>query len=74
LKDDGFYINDSNAISAYLVSKYGNDDYLYPKDLQKRAIIDQRVHYNSSVVSSTVYKTLDLFLITDFQKIADFLP
>ncbi|XP_016957918.1 glutathione S-transferase 1-1 [Drosophila biarmipes] len=53
LEDDGFYINDSNAINAYLVSKYGKDDSLYPKDLQKRAIVDQRMHYNSSVVSST---------------------
>jgi len=40
-------------ISAPVRSCQLTDDYLYPKDLQKRAIIDQRMHFNSSVVSST---------------------
>ncbi|XP_017079256.1 glutathione S-transferase 1-like [Drosophila eugracilis] len=53
LDDDGFYLSDSHAINSYLVSKYGKDDSLYPKDLQKRAIVDQRLHYDSSVVTST---------------------
>ncbi|XP_043645913.1 glutathione S-transferase 1-like [Drosophila teissieri] len=53
LEDDGFLINDSHAINAYLVSKYGKEDTLYPKDLQKRAIVDQRLHYDSSVLVST---------------------
>ncbi|KAH8357788.1 hypothetical protein KR200_009148 [Drosophila serrata] len=53
LEDDGFYINDSHAINAYLVSKYGKDDSLYPKDLQQRAIVDQRLHYDSNVLVGT---------------------
>ncbi|KAH8320739.1 hypothetical protein KR067_008166 [Drosophila pandora] len=53
LDDGGFYLYDSHAINAYLVSKYGKDDSLYPKDLQKKAIVDQRLHYDSSVVTST---------------------
>ncbi|KAH8279112.1 hypothetical protein KR026_001995 [Drosophila bipectinata] len=53
LDDDGFYLYDSHAINAYLVSKYGKDDSLYPKNLQKRAIVDQRLHYDSSVVVTT---------------------
>ncbi|KAH8254795.1 hypothetical protein KR032_012223 [Drosophila birchii] len=53
LADDDFYINDSHAINAYLVSKYGKDDSLYPKDLQQRAIVDQRLYYDSSVLVST---------------------
>nr|XP_016941257.1 glutathione S-transferase 1-1 [Drosophila suzukii] len=53
LDDDGFYLADSHAINSYLVSKYGKDDALYPKDLKKRAIVDQRLHYDSSVVTST---------------------
>ncbi|KAH8320884.1 hypothetical protein KR067_011775 [Drosophila pandora] len=53
LDDDGFYLYDSHAINSYLVSKYGKDDSLYPKDLQKRAIVDQRLHYDSSVVVTT---------------------
>lgn len=32
---------------TYLVSKYGKDDSLYPKDLKKRAIVDQRLHFSN---------------------------
>ncbi|XP_033155476.1 glutathione S-transferase 1-1-like [Drosophila mauritiana] len=53
LDDNGFYLSDSHAINSYLVSKYGRNDSLYPKDLKKRAIVDQRLHYDSSVVTST---------------------
>ncbi|KAH8400723.1 hypothetical protein KR009_000524 [Drosophila setifemur] len=53
LDDDGFYLYDSHAINAYLVSKFSRDDTLYPKDLQKRAIVDQRLHYESGVVAPT---------------------
>ncbi|XP_016958516.3 glutathione S-transferase 1-like [Drosophila biarmipes] len=53
LDDDGFVLIDSHAINSYLVGKYGKDDSLYPKDLKKRAIVDQRLHYDSSVVTST---------------------
>ncbi|XP_060520798.1 uncharacterized protein LOC132698622 [Cylas formicarius] len=40
LEDDGFIVWDSHAINAYLASKYGKDDSLYPKDLQIRASVD----------------------------------
>lgn len=50
LNDNGYILWDSHAINAYLVGKYGKDDSLYPKDLQKRGIVDQRLHYNSSVI------------------------
>jgi len=32
---------------AYLVGKYGKDDSLYPKDLFQRAVVDQRLHFES---------------------------
>ncbi|EEZ99066.1 Glutathione S-transferase D4-like Protein [Tribolium castaneum] len=48
--DDGFIIWDSHAIMIYLVSKYAKDDALYPKDIKKRAVIDQRLHFESGVV------------------------
>uniref|UniRef100_A0A1B6H460 Uncharacterized protein n=1 Tax=Cuerna arida TaxID=1464854 RepID=A0A1B6H460_9HEMI len=47
--DDGFVLWESHAIITYLVSKYGKDDSLYPKDLKKRAIVDQRLHYSNDV-------------------------
>ncbi|XP_046680934.1 glutathione S-transferase 1-like [Homalodisca vitripennis] len=49
IDDNGFYLWESRAIMTYLVSKYGKDDSLYPKDLQKRAIVDQRLHYSNDV-------------------------
>ncbi|XP_054290233.1 glutathione S-transferase 1-like [Macrosteles quadrilineatus] len=49
IDDDGFILWESRAIMAYLVSKYAEDDSLYPKDLQKRAIVDQRLHYSNDV-------------------------
>ncbi|XP_062129508.1 glutathione S-transferase 1-like [Drosophila sulfurigaster albostrigata] len=50
LEDDGACIWDSHAIMCYLVSKYGKDDSLYPKDLLKRAIVNQRLYFESGVV------------------------
>lgn len=52
LCDNGFVIWDSHAIIAFLVGKYGNDDELYSKDIMERALIDQRLHFDSSVVNN----------------------
>ncbi|XP_054290231.1 uncharacterized protein LOC129005387 [Macrosteles quadrilineatus] len=49
IDDDGFILWESKAIMTYLASKYAKDDSLYPKDLQKRAIVDQRLHYSNDV-------------------------
>ncbi|XP_036331250.1 glutathione S-transferase 1-like [Rhagoletis pomonella] len=50
LVDDGHAITDSHAIIAYLASKYGKNDSLYPKDLVKRSIVDQRLYYDTGVI------------------------
>lgn len=55
LKDDnGFVIWDSHAIMPYIVEKYSKDDKLYPRDPEKRAIINQRMHFDtmSAVIRS----------------------
>lgn len=50
-EDDGFVVSDSHAIMAYLVTKYGKGDSLYPAtDVKRRAIIDQRLHFDSSTL------------------------
>ncbi|XP_065367778.1 glutathione S-transferase 1-like [Calliphora vicina] len=50
LEDDGNFIWDSHAIIAYLVSKYSKDDTLYPKDFLKRAVVNQRLFFESGVM------------------------
>nr|WET52665.1 glutathione S-transferase [Phaedon brassicae]WET52790.1 glutathione S-transferase [Phaedon brassicae] len=50
LDDDGFILTDSHAIMSYLVSKYGKDKSLYPTDLQQRALVDHRLHFDSSIL------------------------
>lgn len=48
--EDGRYIWDSHAIMAYLVGRYSKTDTLYPKDHYLRALVDQRLHFDSGVL------------------------
>ncbi|EDV55080.1 glutathione S-transferase 1 [Drosophila erecta] len=50
LEDDGKFIWESHAICAYLVRRYAKNDDLYPKDYFKRALVDQRLHFESGVL------------------------
>merc|ERR1712183_686704 len=47
--DGEFVMNESRAIAAYLVNKYGKDDKLYPKDADVRARVDQRLYFDMGV-------------------------
>ncbi|KAM8712802.1 hypothetical protein ACLKA7_013174 [Drosophila subpalustris] len=58
LEDGEARIWDSHAIICYLVSKYGKDDSLYPKDLLQRAVVDQRLHFESGVVFANSLRAL----------------
>ncbi|XP_040156506.1 glutathione S-transferase D7 [Anopheles arabiensis] len=46
LDDHGLVLWESRVILAYLVSAYGKDENLYPKDFRSRAIVDQRLHFD----------------------------
>lgn len=52
LVDGDFVLWDSHAIATFLINKYGKDDSLYPADIYRRAKIDQRLHYESSILYS----------------------
>ncbi|XP_032572105.1 glutathione S-transferase 1-like [Drosophila sechellia] len=54
LDDNGTFIWDSHAIAVYLVDKYAKSDELYPKDLAKRAIINQRLFFDASVIYASI--------------------
>ncbi|XP_065073035.1 glutathione S-transferase 1-like [Ochlerotatus camptorhynchus] len=49
LVDGDFALWESRAICSYLVEKYGKDDKLYPKDAQKRALVNQRLYFDMGV-------------------------
>ncbi|CAG9821568.1 unnamed protein product [Phaedon cochleariae] len=46
LDDDGFYLWDSHAIMIYLMEQYGKTSSLYPKDVQKRALVNQILFFD----------------------------
>ncbi|CAL8118400.1 unnamed protein product [Orchesella dallaii] len=48
--DNGFVLTESRAMLMYLANKYGKDDSLYPKDPQKRALVDMRILFDISTL------------------------
>lgn len=50
VNDNDFVIWESHAINAYLVSVYGKNDDLYPRDPKKRAIVNQRLHFDNGIL------------------------
>ncbi|KAJ8979581.1 hypothetical protein NQ317_019156 [Molorchus minor] len=58
LQDGDFVIYDSHVINAYLVGKYGKDDSLYPKDLQRRAVVDQRMYFECGILFARLRTTV----------------
>ncbi|XP_061387688.1 glutathione S-transferase 1-like [Musca vetustissima] len=51
--EDHKFIGDSHAITAYVVDRYAADDSLYPKDLCKRAKVQQLQHFADSILFTT---------------------
>ncbi|KAJ8717447.1 hypothetical protein PYW08_005846 [Mythimna loreyi] len=53
IEEDGFFLADSHAIITYLADKYGDEESkLYPKDLKTRAIVNQRLFFEATVLNS----------------------
>lgn len=50
LEDGENIVWDSHAICCYIIGKFAKNDALYPKDLYTRARIDQRLHFDSSIL------------------------
>ncbi|KAG5317642.1 GSTT1 transferase, partial [Pseudoatta argentina] len=46
LIDDDLKISESRAIMAYLVDQYGQDDTLYPRNIEARALVNQRLYFD----------------------------
>ncbi|XP_046990730.1 glutathione S-transferase 1-1-like [Schistocerca americana] len=65
--DNGLYLAESRAIASYLISKYGKNDSLYPKDASKRVLVDQRLYFDTEL-----YKSFEVVWAGDF--FAGFVP
>ncbi|XP_050029288.2 glutathione S-transferase 1-like [Dermacentor andersoni] len=63
INDSGFILYESSAIAYYLVNKYAPTSELYPKDVQKRARVDQVL----SVVSTHIQPKFSAFSIPSFR-------
>lgn len=46
LNDNGLILTESRAIAIYLLEKYGNNSQLYPNDVNKRAVINQKLYFD----------------------------
>ncbi|XP_015431740.1 PREDICTED: glutathione S-transferase 1-1-like [Dufourea novaeangliae] len=58
IDDNGFLLSDSHAIITYLVDKYANNDDIYPKDIKKRALVNQHLFFDASVFFATMKTAL----------------
>lgn len=58
LIDGDFCVWDSHAIAIYMVEKYAKDDSLYPKDLEKRTMINARLFFEASYLFQRLYEIL----------------
>lgn len=58
LVDGDLNVFDSSAISIHLVEKYAKDDSLYPKDLNLRAKVSERLFYVACYIFPRLYQIL----------------
>ncbi|KAF9417862.1 hypothetical protein HW555_005159 [Spodoptera exigua] len=50
MEDGDITLHDSHAIMAFLADTYGKDDSWYPKDVKKRAYVNQKLFFDTGVI------------------------
>nr|APX61030.1 putative glutathione S-transferase epsilon class member 2b [Leptinotarsa decemlineata] len=73
LDDDGFLLYDSNSIMAYLVTKYSESRSMYPDNVYERAMVDQKLFFESGFLFATHVRVAVSIMIEAFNTIEGFL-
>ncbi|XP_077263834.1 glutathione S-transferase 1-1-like [Temnothorax americanus] len=77
--DDDLKLSESRAIMAYLADQYGQDDTLYPRNPEARALINQRLYFDLGSLYASVYgyylavvkKEADTYDPAQFEKLTE---
>nr|AVT42199.1 glutathione S-transferase e1 [Lissorhoptrus oryzophilus] len=69
LIDDDFSSWDTHAILGHLVEKYGSDDSLYPKDPERKNMVDQKLFFESDTIRPRVNTVIQAIVIENEKEI-----
>uniref|UniRef100_G3MTP0 Uncharacterized protein n=1 Tax=Amblyomma maculatum TaxID=34609 RepID=G3MTP0_AMBMU len=58
IDDDGLFLAESRAIGMYLVNKYAPDSTLYPKEPQRRAVVDRMLFFEMAFMQESARAAL----------------
>lgn len=72
MDDDGFVLWESRAIASYLVRQYAEDDSLYPKNPQLKALVDQRLYFDATTLWPRI-RAITVWNFFDFYKFIYFI-
>ncbi|XP_018334171.1 glutathione S-transferase 1-like [Agrilus planipennis] len=71
LVDRDFVLCESWAIATYLVQAYGKDDNLYPKDPQKRAVVNQMLYFDCTTLTPRINQITHPILFSGQDEVYD---
>ncbi|KAF7277167.1 hypothetical protein GWI33_009348 [Rhynchophorus ferrugineus] len=67
LVDEDYVSWDTHAILGHLVHKYGNDDSLYPKDPERKDMVDQKLFFESDTLCPRVNSVIVRRIVVIFR-------
>nr|QFN66798.1 glutathione S-transferase [Propylea japonica]QKI86659.1 carboxylesterase [Propylea japonica] len=70
LVDNDVVIWDSHEIVSYLVEKYGEEDSLYPKESTQRALVDQKLNFDSDTLFPMINAIISSIVIENEKEIS----